>query len=175
MNKIDELYEEIKSTKIYSELKFVEVSAKLVEKVISKLDVSSGVGISDKTNKPLFKHKGEKTDPNNYRGISIIAPLAKVFEKILAAQIHLKLNNVLFDAQHGFREDHSCESALHELISDLNSSKDKKLTSLLLFIDFKKAFDLVDSMPHWIKFSSTQIIRKIFRKQKTPTTLHQSH
>ena len=96
---------------------------------------------------PLYKHKGEKTDPNNYRGISIIAPLAKVFEKILAAQIkiHLKLNNVLFDGQHGFREDHSCASALHEPLSDLNNSKDKKLISLLLFIDFKKAFDLVDS------------------------------
>ena len=96
---------------------------------------------------PLFKNKGDKTDPNNYRGISIISPLAKVFEKILASQIkvHLKLNNILFDGQHGFRENHSCESALHELISVLNKSKDNKLTSLLLFIDFKKAFDLVDS------------------------------
>jgi hypothetical protein len=40
---------------------------------------------------------------------------------------------------------HSCESALHELISFLNETKNKKLIALLLFIDFKKAFDLVDS------------------------------
>ena len=37
-----------------------------------------------------------------------------------------------------------CETAFHELISDLNKTKDKKLISLLLFIDFRKAFDLVD-------------------------------
>lgn len=47
--------------------------------------------------------------------------------------------------QHGFRQGHSCESALHGLISDINEARDKKLTSLLLFIDFKKAFDTVDS------------------------------
>jgi len=39
---------------------------------------------------------------------------------------------------------HSCETALHELISDLNKARDKKLINLL-FIDFKKAFDTVDS------------------------------
>ena len=47
--------------------------------------------------------------------------------------------------QHGFRKGHSCETALHELISDLNKARDKKLITLLLFIDFKKAFDTVDS------------------------------
>ena len=47
--------------------------------------------------------------------------------------------------QHSFRKNHSCETALHELISDLNLSKDKKLISLLLFIDFRAAFDCVDT------------------------------
>ena len=95
---------------------------------------------------PLFKNKGDTTDLNNYRGISVIPPIAKLFEKILATQIkiHLKANEILFIGQHGFRDNHSCETALHELISDLNKTKDKKLISLLLFIDFRKAFDLVD-------------------------------
>ena len=39
----------------------------------------------------------------------------------------------------------SCETALHELISDLNKFKSNKGIALLLFIDFRKAFDLVDS------------------------------
>jgi hypothetical protein len=55
------------------------------------------------------------------------------------------MNNLFFNGQHGFRAFHSCESALHELISFLNETKNKKLIALLLFIDFKKAFDLVDS------------------------------
>ena len=179
LTKIDEIYKDIKSNNIYTEMNFVEVSEKCVEKLINELDISNGAGISDIPTKvikscaclipvltnlfnkciktasilnewktaivtPLFKNKGYKTDQNNYRGILIISPLAKVFEKILASQIkvHLKLNDNLFDGQHGF---HSCESALHELISNLNKSRGNKLTSLLLFIDFKKAFDLVDS------------------------------
>ena len=79
----------------------------------------------------------------------------KIFEKLLAAQItiYLKLNNILFTGQHGFRNGHSCETALHELISDLNLNRDKRLISLLLFIDFRKAFDLVDSR---------KLLRKLF-------------
>ena len=36
---------------------------------------------------PLFKNKGKTTDLNNYRGISIISPMAKIFEKVIAIQI----------------------------------------------------------------------------------------
>ena len=74
-------------------------------------------------------------------------PVAKIFEKILATQIiiYLNINNILFNGQHGFRAGHSCETALHELLTDLNKIKDKRLIALLLFIDFRKAFDLVDA------------------------------
>ena len=95
---------------------------------------------------PLFKKKGSPMSLNNYRGISSLTPLAKVFEKILAEQIRLyfEVNHLFFSGQHGFRTNHSCESALHELISKCNQNSDKRLISLLLFIDFKKAFDMID-------------------------------
>ena len=73
-------------------------------------------------------HKGgNTTDINNYRGISVLPPLAKIFEKILANQIifYLNANKILFSGQHGFRPDHSCETALHELITDLNMIRDR--------------------------------------------------
>ena len=57
----------------------------------------------------------------------------------------MNLNNILFSGQHGFRNGHSCETALHELISYLNENRNKRAISLLLFIDFRKAFDLVDT------------------------------
>ena len=96
---------------------------------------------------PLFKNKGKTTDLNNYRGISVLLPMAKIFEKVLAMQItrYFEKNKLFTPHQHGFRKGHSCETALHELISDLNLARDKKLTNMLLFIDFKKAFDTVDS------------------------------
>ena len=54
---------------------------------------------------PLYKNKGAKSDFNNHRGISVLPPIAKIFEKILAMQIsiHLNLNNILYSGQHGFR------------------------------------------------------------------------
>ena len=96
---------------------------------------------------PLYKSKGVKHDLNNYRGISVIPPIAKLFEKIISKQItaHFENSNLFFDGQHGFRSGHSCETALHEIISSLNENQNKRLVNLLLFIDFRKAFDTVDA------------------------------
>ena len=71
---------------------------------------------------PLFKNKGKTTDLNNYRGISVLSPMAKIFEKVLATQItkYFEKDELFTPHQHGFRKGHSCETALHELISDLN-------------------------------------------------------
>jgi hypothetical protein len=52
-------------------------------------------------------------------------------------------NNLLFNGHIGFRHNHSCESALHELLSKINTNLSKKLITILLLIDFRKAFDLV--------------------------------
>lgn len=96
---------------------------------------------------PLYKNKGSNKDMNNYRGISVLPILAKLFEKILAFQIfnYFESNDLFFSGQHGFRKHHSCETALHELVSDLNINLDNSLSTMLMFIDFKKAFDTVDS------------------------------
>ena len=65
---------------------------------------------------------------------------------------YFNFNGLFFAGQHGFRASHSCESALHELISNCLErldSKDKtsglNYINLMLFIDFKKAFDMIDS------------------------------
>jgi hypothetical protein len=73
---------------------------------------------------PLFKNKGDKSDPNNYRGISVLSPITKLFEKIIAKQISsfFENNNILSDGQLGCRHGRSCETALHEIISKLNDN-----------------------------------------------------
>ena len=95
---------------------------------------------------PLFKNKGELNNLNSYRGISVLPPLCKLQEKIIAKQIrnHFESKNLLCISQHGFRAGHSCETALHELISSCLINLDKSLINLLLMIDFKKAFDMLD-------------------------------
>jgi len=95
---------------------------------------------------PLYKSKGSKPDCNNYRGISVLSPIAKLFEIVLSRQLnlHLSRNKLIVENQRGFREGFSCESALHELFKDLNLARDKKNHVLLFFVDFRKAIDTVD-------------------------------
>ena len=95
-------------------------------------------------------HKGKKTNKqkcDNYRGINVLVPIAKVFESILTNQLerYFYLNNFISQNQHGFRRGFSCETALNELLNFLNLSRDQKRIIMLLFIDYRKAFDTVDS------------------------------
>ena len=87
---------------------------------------------------PLYKNKGKIDDCNNYRGISLLSPIANVFETILADQVgdYFESNKLFHPCQHGFRKNYSCETSLHEIITELNNAKDKRLIVLLLFIDF---------------------------------------
>ena len=92
-------------------------------------------------------HKGgDILDPNNYRPISIICTVAKVFEKIIFNQIshYLKINNILSPSQSGFRPNHSTTTALVKLTNDIFSASDTGNLTGAIFIDLKKAFDLVD-------------------------------
>ena len=121
----------------------------IILKVINKYIETNTVPVDWKTAvvMPLCKSKGERTDINSYRGISVISPVAKIFEKVIASQLieYLMEHVILSCNQHGFRSDHSCESALHELITDLNIARNESLTSMFLFIVFQKAFDLAES------------------------------
>jgi len=55
---------------------------------------------------PLYKSKGSKQDCNNYRGISVLSPIAKLFEIVLSRQLNLYLsrNKLIVENQRGFRE-----------------------------------------------------------------------
>ena len=67
--------------------------------------------------KPL--HKGESAnDPNNFRPISILPVLSKLFEKHVHESLmnYLEKYKLLYDNQSGFRPNHSCETALSHMI-----------------------------------------------------------
>ena len=96
---------------------------------------------------PLFK-KGDKTDPANYRPISLTCILCKTMEHIIASNLckHLNLNNILYDLQHGFREKRSCETQLIQLVEDLARNLTSGKQSDLILLDFSKAFDKVNHL-----------------------------
>ena len=83
---------------------------------------------------------------DNYRGISVLTPLSKCFERVLESRLvkHLSNNEILSSCQHGFRRSHSCETALITIVERWKSELSSNKLVLALFIDFKKAFDLLN-------------------------------
>ena len=94
---------------------------------------------------PIFKG-GSKSDPSNYRPISILPTISKIFEKHVNKHLMNYLNTykLIHESQSGFRQKHSCQTALIKLIDQWMSSIDKGDLVGSLFIDFRKAFDVVD-------------------------------
>ena len=94
---------------------------------------------------PIFK-KGKKNDPNNYRPISVIPAVAKIFEKVIFEQLYnyFNINRLLTHCQSGFRSLHSTLTALLEATSNWSVNIDSGLLNGVIFIDLKKAFDTID-------------------------------
>ena len=93
----------------------------------------------------IFKN-GSKSDLNNYRPISVIPAVAKIFEKIIYDQLYnyLNVNDLLTSCQSGFRSLHSTLTALLETSNNWCVNVDKGLLNSVIFIDLKKAFDTID-------------------------------
>ena len=94
---------------------------------------------------PVFK-TGDKTDPGNYRPISVLSCISKILEKIMYNRLYdyLTKNDILFKKQFGFQKNHSTEHALLELVSEISESFENNKCTLGIFIDLSKAFDTVN-------------------------------
>ena len=96
-------------------------------------------------NTPLYKKCGNRRDPSNYRPISIIPVVAKVFEWIVYDQVYRYLteNKLLCCYQSGFRTLHSTVTALIEATDSWSLNVDRGFVNAVVFLDLKKAFDTV--------------------------------
>ena len=92
-------------------------------------------------------HKGgQKSDPSNYRPISVLPILSKVIEKHVTNHLFAYLNKykILHKSQSSFRKNHSCNTALISLLDKWLKSIDKGEIIGAVFFDLRKAFDVVD-------------------------------
>jgi hypothetical protein len=94
--------------------------------------------------KPIFK-KGDKKKPN-YRPISMLTSLSKIFEKAICNRLykHVNNNNILYHEPFGFRKVSSMDLASYELINNMLSALNNKLLVGGVFCDLQKAFDCVN-------------------------------
>ena len=132
-------------SKILSLLKNI-ISVPLSE--IINLSFSSGLYPADlKIAKviPVFK-KGSLLNCSNYRPISLLSNINKIFEKLLYFRLYgfLDKNNVLFAQQFGFRKSLSTSQTLLNISQLIMDSLDKGMYGCGVFIDLQKAFDTVD-------------------------------
>jgi Reverse transcriptase (RNA-dependent DNA polymerase) len=95
---------------------------------------------------PIFK-KGKRTDPGNYRPVSLTSVPCKILESLIKDKImqHLSENNLLKDSQHGFMPNRSCATNLFEFMDSVTKNVDSGKPVDIFYLDFSKAFD---SVPH---------------------------
>ena len=94
---------------------------------------------------PLHKG-GSKLDLNNYRPISILSPINKIFETILHKRLieFWEKHNLFYDSQFGFRKRHSANHAITRLFESVLKQRDGNNLVCGIFLDFAKAFDCVN-------------------------------
>ena len=106
-------------------------------------------------------HKKDSVhEPTNYQPTFVLPILSKVLEKHVSEVFYefLTVNDLLSHKQSGFRKKHSCETALTEIIDQwLHSMRCGEFTGLL-FVDFRKVFDLVD---HSILLKKLKIYERV--------------
>ena len=92
--------------------------------------------------RPIFK-KGSRLDFDNYRPITILSTINKIFEKYLCNQIHkyYKCNNVITDKQYGFQPRKSTIQLLSKFTNSVNKHLNDRKHVFVAFIDYSKAFD----------------------------------
>ena len=114
---------------------------------------------------PLYKNKGSHDDPNNYRGITLLSCLGKLFTNIINNRLaqYLEDDNILGEEQAGFRAGYSTLDdmfVLHCLV-DIYQYQNKRV--YCAFVDCKKTFDLIDRSSLWLKLITVGVKGKIFK------------
>ena len=94
---------------------------------------------------PIFK-SGQTNDRSNYRPISVLPFVSRVFEKLIYNQLYdyLDRNKILFSKQSGFKSLHSVVTCLLKCTNDWYLDMDKGQYTAMIFVDLKQAFDTVN-------------------------------
>ena len=97
------------------------------------------VVVYHKTNTKNYKN--DPRIPLNYKGISLISTVCKLYNNILNKRLisYLDSNNIIEDEQNGFRKDRACENHIHTLTPIIRNRKTSNLSTFACFVDMAKA------------------------------------
>ena len=99
----------------------------------------------EKRSRCTLRQKGDRRKAENYRQITLLSNVSKVFERcIFIFNALYKLVEPLLQNQSGFRKEHSTVSELLVLLDDVYKGLDENKDVCSVYIDLEKAFDKVD-------------------------------
>ena len=105
-------------------------------------------GLEERTHNEAAK-KGNTSNCNNWRGITLLSVPSKVLIRIILDRIKTTVEQKLRKVQAGFREHRSCVDLINSLRVIIEQSCEWNSTTYMLFVDFEKAFDSVDRCVMW--------------------------
>ena len=75
---------------------------------------------------PIYKADDE-TDPGNYRPISLLSVFNRIFEKSMYKRLKsfIDMNDIFLNSQYDFRENHSTQHAIVDILSKIQNNMDK--------------------------------------------------
>ena len=96
---------------------------------------------------PIFKGAGSKSDPSNYRPISITSTISQIFESAIKVQImqYFQDHSIITPHQSAYLHGRSTQTALHSVIDTLSSNMNDGSLSAVCALDMAKGFDTI---PH---------------------------
>jgi hypothetical protein len=111
---------------------------------------------------PVFK-KGQTDDPGNYRPITLMNHIAKLFTSVLNTRLlhWSKDNDVITDAQMGFKPGYGTTDAIFVLQSIISRYVADKKRLYCCFIDYQKAFDSIQHDKLWLRLIKSGVTGKL--------------
>ena len=107
--------------------------------------------------------EGDGRDPNNYRGISLLCIIGKIYTAVLHGRLSIwcEKNNIIVEEQGGFRPGRGCVDQIFVLMNILKNRVGRK--TYCCFIDLRKAYDRVWRTGLWKRLWDEGIRGKIWR------------
>ncbi|KAJ2945399.1 hypothetical protein O0L34_g204 [Tuta absoluta] len=116
---------------------------------------------------PLYKGKGSQLDCKNYRGISLLSVVGKLYAKVLIERVMKETDEKVWDAQAGFRKGMGCTDHVFSLrcIAEKFLAKNQKV--YCAFVDLEKAYDRVVRNELWSALSMHGVSSILIRALKS--------